>query len=59
MQHTQALKRLRDFFRRDTDTEPDALSGPTLIEQEPDLAREASRHNVAVSSWAAGGHAID
>lgn len=59
MQHTEALTRLRALFRRDdASTSPDALSGPSLIDQEPDLRREAARYNVAASSWAAG-HSTD
>ncbi len=55
MQHTDALKRLRDLFRRDDNSMTSAdLSGPTLLDQEPDLAREAARYNIAASSWAAG-----
>ena len=56
MQHSEALKRLRNFFRRDETTSIDVLSGPTLVDQEPDLAREVARNNVAMSGWAAGGH---
>ena len=59
MQHTEALKRLRNFFRRDETTATDVFSGPTLVDQEPDLAREVARTNVAMSAWAAGGHPID
>lgn len=59
MQHTEALKRLRALFRRDDlDNSSDALSGPSLIDQEPDLMREAARYNIAASSWAAG-HSTD
>jgi hypothetical protein len=56
MQHSEALKRLRNFFRRDETTSVDVLSGPTLVDQEPDLPREVARNNVAMSAWAAGGH---
>lgn len=55
MQHTEALKRLGALFRRDVSTpSPDVLSGPSLLEQEPDLIREAARSTVGPSSWAAG-----
>ena len=59
MQHTEALKRLRNFFRLDETTSPDVLSGPTLVEQEPGLVREVARNNVAMSAWAASGHPTD
>lgn len=59
MQHTEALKRLLAFFRRDEAIAADVFSGPTLADQEPDLAREVSRNNVAMSAWAAGGHPTD
>ena len=59
MQHTEALKRLRNFFRRDETTSVDVFCGPTLVEQEPDLAREVGPNNLAMSAWAAGGHPID
>jgi len=59
MRHIDALNRFRALFRRDdTVVSPDDLSGPTLFDQEPDLAREAARYNVAASSWAAG-HSTD
>ena len=55
MQHTEALKRLRALFRReDSSTSSDVLSGPNLLDQEPDLIREAGRSTVSASSWAAG-----
>ena len=59
MQHTEALKRLRNFFRRDETTQVDVFSGPTLVDQEPDLPREVARNSVAMSGWAAGGHPTD
>lgn len=59
MRHTEALKRLRNLFRRDETISPDVFSGPTLAEQEPDLARELGRNNVAMSAWAASGHPMD
>ena len=60
MQHNQALQRLRAMFRRDdAGLDANALSGPTLIEQEPDLARETARYNVSTSAWAASGHPTD
>lgn len=59
MQHTDAIKRLRNFFHRDETTSIDVFSGPTLVEQEPDLAREVARNNVAMSAWAASGHPTD
>lgn len=60
MQHTEALKRLRNFFfRRDETISTDVFSGPTLVDQEPDLARELARNSVAMSGWAAGGHPVD
>ncbi len=59
MQHTDALKRLRNLFHRDEAHAPDALSGPTLADQEPDLERELARNNVAMSAWAASGHPTD
>ena len=31
------------------------LSGPGLLEQEPDLAKEAGEYTRAASGWAAGG----
>ncbi len=59
MQHTEALKRLRNFFRRDETISADVFSGPTLVDQEPDLAQELAKHSVAMSGWAAGGHPVD
>ena len=59
MQHTEALKRLRNLFRRDETTATDVFSGPTLVDQEPDLAREVARNTVTMSGWAAGGHPND
>lgn len=59
MRHIDALNRIRALFHRDdTVVSLDDLSGPTLFDQEPDLAREAARYTVAVSSWAAG-HSTD
>ena len=59
MQHTEALKRLRALFRRDeAGPSVDVFSGPSLIDQEPDLIREAARYNVAAAAWAAG-HSTD
>ena len=59
MQHTEALKRLRDFFRRDETTSANVFSGPTLVDQEPDLAREIAFHTMNASAWAASGHSTD
>lgn len=59
MQHIDALKRLRNLFRRDETTSVDVFSGPSLVEQEPDLAREVARSNVVMSGWAASGHPTD
>jgi hypothetical protein len=59
MQHTEALKRLRDFFRRDETVSIDGFSGPTLVDQEPDLVRETARHTMNASAWAASGHSAD
>ena len=75
MLHRDALRKLRSMFRRQGQTNDpasalpsaltSALSGPTLIQQEPDLAKEAktkrydeskaSRHTRNASAWAAGG----
>ncbi len=61
MQHHDALRRLRSMFsRRSADpaknqpAEP-SLSGPTLFEQEPALAKDAGQHTRNASAWAAGG----
>lgn len=60
MQHKQALSRLRDLFRRnDPESGADVFSGPTLLQQEPDLMQETARYNVSSSAWAAGGHPFD
>lgn len=60
MQHQEVLNRLRALFRRDhPDTTVDLFSGPTLLQQEPDLVQETARHNVSNSAWAAGGHPLD
>ena len=61
MRHRDALQRVRKLLRRPSDdpAAPDSLSGPTLIEQEPDLAKEASRYNLAASGWAAGGQSTE
>lgn len=59
MQHTEALKRLLNLSHRNEDKSTDVFSGPTLVDQEPNLAREVARNNVAMSAWAAGGHPMD
>lgn len=61
MQHNEALKRLRALFLRKPDAEidTDILSGPTLLQQEPDLARENARYSASVSAWSASGHSTD
>ena len=59
MQHNEALKRLRALFVRKPDDEIDLLSGPTLLEQEPDLARENARYSASISAWSASGHSTD
>lgn len=66
MKHSDALRRVRSLFRkqapagRNPATEPESpLGGPTLIAQEPDLAKESGRHARDASAWAAGGHPAD
>ena len=60
MRHIESLNRLRSLFRREADADgADALSGPTLIQQEPDLAQEAARHVANASAWAASGTPTD
>ena len=58
MRHIESLNRLRSLFRREADG-ADALSGPTLIQQEPDLAQETARHVANASAWAASGTPTD
>lgn len=48
MQHTGALKRFLDIFRRDSKRDDQsAFAGPTLLDQEPELAHEVGRHGLA------------
>lgn len=59
MQHAEALKRIQTLFRRaESLPSTDVLSGPSLIDQEPDLMRETARYNKDASAWAAG-HSTD
>lgn len=62
MQHRDALRKFRSLFlsrRSDAPAEAvpgePALSGPPLVDQEPDLAKEAGQHTRDFSAWAAGG----
>ncbi len=61
MQHKDALQRVRTLLRRQDGVQADtaSLSGPTLLDQEPDLAKEAAKRNLAFSAWAAGGQPTD
>ena len=63
MHHTEALNRVRSLLRRNPDeaakTTDEAFSGPNLIDQEPDLAKESARRSVRVSGWSAGGQPTD
>ena len=59
MQHSDALRRLRALFHRTPDAQAEPLSGPTLIDQEPDLARETARYSASISAWSASGHSTD
>ncbi len=60
MQHRDALQKLRRLFGKSATDRPFApdemsLSGPSLLQQEPDLIKEAGRHTLDASGWAAGG----
>lgn len=60
MKHTDLLRKRRSL--RDahvTAPEDSALSGPSLMDQEPDLAKEAGQHTRDASGWAAGGQPPD
>jgi hypothetical protein len=66
MKHSDALRRVRRLFRKQAPagTNPTAqpespFSGPTLLEQEPDLAKESGQYTRDASAWAAGGHPVD
>lgn len=61
MQHRQALQKMLSFFNRSRETDDNdpvevLLSGPTLLQQEPDLLKEAGQYSRDLSGWAAGGH---
>lgn len=44
MHHAETLKRFLDLFRRPVREDGPAFAGPTLLDQEPELAHEIARH---------------
>ncbi len=58
MNHQDALRKVATLLRRSAGSTAEAdrgFAGPSLLEQEPDLAKETARHARDASAWAAGG----
>ena len=61
MQHIGDLRKKRGLLgeAHTAPLEEASFSGPSLIDQEPDLAKESGQHVRDASGWAAGGQPPD